>query len=129
MSLLRRPHFAGALAAPTLPIQHRTHGHSTPAFVTREFEAAFPRKRVTTALRRVLDDADHRAWKDVRNVLTHRAAPGREHHEGGATSGNTYWLGDLLDPASFAVRRDWLASSLTAVLTDLDTFTAKHLSV
>jgi hypothetical protein len=122
-------YFAGSLVAASQLDPTKDARDITPVFVTRKFEAAFPGERVTATLRRVLDDAEYRAWKDFRNVLTHRAAPGREHHEGGPSSGNTYWLGDLLDPASFSARRIWLAASLTAILADLDAFAAQHLSV
>jgi hypothetical protein len=92
-------------------------------------EAAFAGEAVTGTLRAVLDEADHKVWKEVRNVLTHRRAPGREHHEGGPTSGNTYWLGNLLDSAGFSARRGWLSASLTAILGGLDDFASKHLSI
>jgi len=121
-------YFAGALVGPTDMDPQRNPRDVVPKFVTERFEDVFPTELVTSRLRQVLDSADHAVWKTVRNVLTHRVAPGREHHEGGPTSGNTYWLGDLLDPESFATRRAWLSGALTEILEGFEVFTRTHLA-
>jgi hypothetical protein len=100
-----------------------------PRRVTERFEDVFPAELISPPLRKVLDSPHHTAWRKIRNVLTHRTAPGREHHKGGPTSGNTYWLGDVLNPASFSARRAWLSGSLSEILEGLATFTADHFGV
>lgn len=121
-------YFVGALVDPVGIDPERDPRDVVPRFVTERFEKVFPTELVTPRLRQVLDSPEQAEWRGVRNVLTHRTAPGREHHEGGPTSGNTYWLGDLLNPASFSAHRAWLSSSLTEILEGLEAFTTPHLS-
>lgn len=49
----------------------------TPGNTCGAFEKAFPGLPITATLRAVFDDPVHDEWSDIRNVLTHRTAPGR----------------------------------------------------
>jgi hypothetical protein len=118
----------GALVDPIGLDPNRNAKQITPRLVTERFEDVFATDPFTSKLRQVLDSSDHDRWRATRNVLTHRAAPGRTHHEGGPTSGETYWQGDLLDPAEFTARRAWLCSALAEILEPLDSFVVVHLT-
>jgi hypothetical protein len=121
-------YFVGALVDPRGMDAGRPQRDVVPRFVTEQFENVFPTEPATARLRQVLDSPEHTVWRSVRNILMHRAAPGRTHHKGGSTSGNTYWLDDLLDPATFAARRTWLSRSIGEILDGLEAFTAAHFS-
>lgn len=98
-----------------------------PGYVTDCFETAFPMDAITTTLRAVADDPEFRDWRDVRNTLTHRAAPGRDFRTGGEDEG-TYWMGGELDPDGIAGRRAWLSSAVVAVLVPFEGFVSTRLS-
>lgn len=49
----------------------------SPASTNRAYLRAFVGDPILTVFQGVLDDTAYREWKEVRNVLTHRTAPGR----------------------------------------------------
>lgn len=49
----------------------------SPSYTDDAFKRAFPGDPLLDAFAAVLGDADYQRWRDMRNVLTHRAAPGR----------------------------------------------------
>lgn len=49
----------------------------SPGSAVRAFEAVFAGDAILDAFRAVMADTAYREWKEVRNVLTHRTAPGR----------------------------------------------------
>jgi hypothetical protein len=48
-----------------------------PGTTNRAYLRAFAGDTILTVFQAVLDDTDYREWKEVRNILTHRTAPGR----------------------------------------------------
>lgn len=49
----------------------------SPTSTSRTYERAFPGDAILTGFQSMFTDAAYREWKEVRNVLTHRTAPGR----------------------------------------------------
>ena len=96
-----------------------------PAFVTDHFQNALPEAPLTAVMRQVRESAEFDAWRLARNVLTHRVAPGRDFRTGGDDPG-TYWMGGSLDANSILIRRSWLASTLTELLTSLEALVASR---
>jgi len=98
-----------------------------PRFVTECFESTFPVDAITTCLREVLADAEYERWRDTRNVLSHRAAPGRDFRIGGDDAG-TYWMEGTLGTNTIVSRRTWLASTIEKLLTAFRRFVDERLS-
>ena len=49
----------------------------TPAQTERSYKKAFPGDPIMAVLGRLFADPDYQQWREIRNVLTHRTAPGR----------------------------------------------------
>lgn len=49
----------------------------SPASANRTYERAFPGDPILNTFQSIFADVAYREWKEVRNVLTHRTAPGR----------------------------------------------------
>lgn len=120
-------YFVGALVDPAQIDSGREKRTIVPTLVVEGYRTAFPGDQLTTVLRRVLDDTDHRNWRKARNVLSHRAAPGRDFRLGGDDSG-TYWMGGPLDADGFRSRRAWLANTIVEVLASFDVFVHTRLN-
>lgn len=103
---------------------------STAAAFAREF----PGETITTALDKLVSDPKFNEWDEFRNVLAHRAAPGRKIY---ASVGNPHpdpaadWK---IDPAAnlkidvnlTPVRLEWLVNTLTNLVVAADEFTQKY---
>jgi hypothetical protein len=50
------------------------------ASTAKAYERRFPTEKIVTALKAFVDSAEYTQWRDIRNVLMHRAAPGRTFH-------------------------------------------------
>lgn len=119
--------FIGALVEPTRVDSGRDKGTISAKLVTETYKAAFPGDPITASLRTVLDDSTHVSWRQARNVLAHRAAPGRDLRMGGDDDG-TYWMGGTLDAEGFVSRRSWLGATVTELLSSFSTFVSSRLS-
>jgi hypothetical protein len=120
-------YFMGALVDPSQVDSGQARRKIVPWYVTESFEAAFPGDAMTARLRAVLDNTDHRNWREARNILTHRAAPGRDFRTGGDDAG-TYWMGGTLDADAFVSRRAWLASTIEEMLASFQVFASARLN-
>ncbi len=99
-----------------------------PKSTATHFALAFPTEPLTKALEQLNKDQAFKDWKDVRNVLAHRLAPGRQHFVGGSQHGNAVWLtGIKIDTATTVSRRTWLVETLGRLMEAADLFTAMHL--
>jgi len=124
---------ASMVDARTFPITTPEDMRSiTPERTACQFGRAFPNESMTAALRRVIGTSDFLDWKEVRNILAHRAAPGRiiplrvsaacQHHHGGAL-----WAkGIQISKKATGSRRKWLANTTCDLLTAADDFTNCH---
>jgi hypothetical protein len=50
----------------------------SPKSTFEAFNAAFPNDPIISSLSVLLDDTAYKEWQEIRNVLTHRSAPGRQ---------------------------------------------------
>lgn len=100
----------------------------TPMFASNAYAKAFNGEHLSNALEALIKDADYRTWKDVRNVLAHRSAPGRVFACGGSDDGSAVWkpYGIAINDATTPSRRAWLATTLRSLLDAADTFTQRH---
>jgi hypothetical protein len=92
------------------------------------FSISFPGETLTNALDDLAKSSDFSAWRKQRNILAHRATPGRVFNHGGPQNGVIEWSGIHLDRETTITRRQWLSTTITAILIAADSFTAKHLS-
>lgn len=98
----------------------------SPTRTETAFAAAFPGDPILLAISALFADPSYQEWQRIRNVLTHRTAPGRMMYVG---IGNddapaTEWKLDNipLDSALVPTRRAALARALTALLESIETF-------
>ena len=54
----------------------------TPSYTNDAFKRAFPNDPLLDAFASLLNDTSYQKWREMRNVLTHRAAPGRRIYVG-----------------------------------------------
>lgn len=54
----------------------------SPSFTNEAFKRAFPGDPILATFTRLFGDSAYQRWRDMRNVLTHRAAPGRRVYVG-----------------------------------------------
>lgn len=100
----------------------------SPEETTLRFKAAFPKDDITAILRDMTNSKGYRDWKNVRNVLTHRSAPGRHIYKGGDRDGEVDWVhGNQIDENTTVTRRKWLAKTSSDLLEATDVFTAVRL--
>ncbi len=98
----------------------------SPTKTETAFAAAFPGDPILMTISALFADPSYQEWQRIRNVLTHRTAPGRMMYVG---IGNddapaTEWKLDNipLDKALVPTRRAALARALTALLEGIETF-------
>lgn len=104
-----------------------------PASVASAFAKDYPGDALTEALHRVLATSAFQEWTEMRNVLAHRIVPGRIIY-GGSVSATipppalrvSALLCIPITDETTSTRRAWLASTLTDVLTQSDSFAARH---
>jgi hypothetical protein len=105
------------------------------SFAARTFTATFPSDRLRSVLTAADTSSEMRDLRTTRNILVHRAAPGRAYSETLATTGSggssvpgpTGWLGGDLGPATTEKPREWVAQTLDEILQAADEFTKNHL--
>ncbi len=92
---------------------------------TQQFAKAFPGEDVTCALEQMRDSEEFSEWREIRNILTHRLAPGRVVHLSTKSSSRpSLWkIGTPLDGETTASRRKWLAVTISRLLKATDEFT------
>jgi len=86
---------------------------------------AFQSDRLIITLASIHSSAELKEWKEVRNVLSHRSAPGRaiEPPFAGPQSPDEWQLnGIVLDSNTTASRRTWLAASIGQLVNDAHAF-------
>jgi hypothetical protein len=98
------------------------------------FAKAFPVEDITTALNALLAEQMFNDWDAYRNVLAHRAAPGRMMYvtaEGDPPGSAADWkigyaANPKIDPNLTPPRLGWLIQTLSGLVMAADTFTQKH---
>jgi hypothetical protein len=123
----------GALIAPTFfPIASaKDQQRINPTSAMNAIRAAFPSDPLNGSLNAITNDPAYIEWREIRNVLTHRAAPGRTFFVGGG--GDDDLIPDQwkiknisLDSNMAPVRREQLAILLTDFMREVDTFSKSN---
>jgi hypothetical protein len=104
-------------------------------FAAQAFSAEFPGDALAQALAAVDGSSEMKDLRETRNILTHRAAPGRTYSETLTTSptgdtssiGPTTWLGAVLAPRTTSDPRGWTAKTLTEILDAAKLFVDREL--
>jgi hypothetical protein len=100
---------------------------ATPQFVARKFQNRFPSEPITAALQDVLASSELGEWNEIRNVLVHRALPGRSFFGGSDEGDKTVWFaGVTIDACTTAERRKWLSSALLMLMYPASDFCSAH---
>ena len=98
------------------------------------FARVFPGEDISVALNSLLADQMFKDWDDYRNVLAHRAAPGRVMYASVGSSTRDPAADWKMDPAAnlkidaslTAPRLAWLVHTLSDLVVAADSFTQKH---
>lgn len=98
------------------------------------FGKDFPGEAITTALNNLVNDPKLNEWDGFRNVLAHRAAPGRVLYASFGTSSPDPAAEWKIDPAGnlkidvnlTRSRLEWLVTTLAGLVVAADQFTKKH---
>jgi hypothetical protein len=85
----------------------------TRAKVVCGYQQHFEGDEITSSLEAINASRELEAWRTVRNLLAHRATPGRAFSLGSAEA---EWLGEQLSGNSIRGRRAWLAETMQALL-------------
>ncbi|KYC31730.1 hypothetical protein A0J57_13995 [Sphingobium sp. 22B] len=100
----------------------------SPSHTNDAYKRAFPGDPILAAFASIFDDPSYQRWRDMRNVLTHRAAPGRRIYVGigsGDAPPVEWKLNDLpLDECMVPARQSELAKLISGVLSATKTFVA-----
>jgi hypothetical protein len=100
----------------------------SPSHTSDTFQRVFPNDPLLDAFASLFNDPAYQRWRDMRNVLTHRAAPGRRMYVGLGSNDapQVEWkLNDLpLDSGLIPKHQRELAHLISGVLSAADTFVA-----
>jgi hypothetical protein len=100
----------------------------TPGSVTKNFKSSFPCQKITKVLENLICDSKYEEWKSIRNVLAHRANPGRKFN---SDSDYAVWKIkgiDIVVDKNFAFSRfEWLKSVMATLFNQIDVFTSTRL--
>lgn len=98
----------------------------SPKSTQKAFENAFPGDPVISAFERLFADAEFQKWREIRNILTHRTAPGRKVYIsiGGEDTPPTEWkLNNIpLDASIMELTENGMRRNLTNLLEALEIF-------
>jgi hypothetical protein len=103
----------------------------SPARTNAAFTAAFPGDPILAAFTTLFGDAAYLELREVRNILTHRTAPGRRFYVGlgddDAPAGEWKTFNIVMDKDTTETRRATLAKLLTHLLTASEAFVVTKL--
>ena len=128
-------YFAAAHLRPSqFPTQLPGHIKSVSCKTTPPlFVRAFPGEDITATLDALINDQAFKDWDGYRNILAHRAAPGRVMYAsiGDTTPDTADWKIDLaanlkINASLTPPRLAWLVQTLSGLVMATDTFTKKH---
>ena len=97
-----------------------------PTLASQRFDAAYTKSAISNAMKRILSEPTYKEWKDLRNVLVHRSAPGRHFFQPDrSTPRDADWvgMGIVLDHDTLASRYPWLTSVVETLVDAADKFT------
>lgn len=93
-----------------------------PKKTASQFQMAFPSENLTAILNRTAASSDLQEWKNIRNTLAHRTAPGRLVDIG--PRGEALWKlnGMPVNGDATSLRRKWLANAVSEIMCEAETF-------
>ena len=97
----------------------------SPESTARAFGTFFPGDALALALQSFTASQEFRDWKEIRNVLAHRSAPGRRIFSGTQQAAE-WWGGIPLDQNTTTSRRHWLSGQISAILGAARSFTERE---
>lgn len=112
----------GAFLNPTIfpLVSEKDQQRVSPARTKESFSHAFPEDPILTAFTALFADPEYQQWREIRNILTHRTAPGRRIYVsfGSEDSPMTEWKLNKkpLDESIVLVGRKELSRLLTTLL-------------
>ena len=92
------------------------------------FTKFFPGEELAITLDHLKKSPDFEAWREQRNILTHRSTPGRVFNQGGPLHGVIGWSDIELNHETTPTRRQWLTETIREILAAADAFTNRHTS-
>ena len=102
-----------------------------PEYTTKKFISVFPTDPITILLKQLTTSQDYRDWKDIRNILAHRSAPGRtiqfSINPGSQIDGALWINGINIDINMTSSKRQWLSTILRKLLEETNSFTTGRL--
>lgn len=103
----------------------------TPSSTRKQFASVFPQDSLTNALEALLSSRELDEWREVRNILVHRSAPGRTialTMGSGPQQRAALWVqGITLDERTTTSRREWLLGELAGLMRAARGFAEVHL--
>jgi hypothetical protein len=87
------------------------------------YEGAFPNEELTILLSKLEENEKFKEWRTVRNILSHRCAPGRHIYVGGYIE--VTWIQNIkINEDTTSLRRKWLVNLLNKLMNAANKFTA-----
>jgi hypothetical protein len=96
-----------------------------PDVMRQKYSVYFPGSPVNSKFSALLDSPEYREWRDIRNILSHRQAPPRQHYVGGSANGTATWQvlqGLVLNDVTTTARRTWLANEVAGCIHAAESF-------
>jgi hypothetical protein len=82
---------------------------------------------IALILEELTKSKDYKDWKDIRNILAHRSAPGRNIFMGGNDHGKVKWIKELqIDENTTSLRYKWLLANLKKLIEETGSFVSYH---
>ena len=94
-----------------------------PFFVRKKFKNLFPNHDIARQIDELLNNQEYKDFKKIRNILSHRAAYGREIFSGGDKNGEADWIENIqIDENTTSSRYPWVASSISNLMSGINSF-------
>ena len=118
------------------PLDYKSLTGVRPSEVINRFKNIPSAGKLVDEMNRINSSDKFKEWKYVRNYLSHRGSPSRHGYETAERSGETdlvlepHYAADplMLNNDTTAERRKWLSGQLAELMSELDSYTKKHLS-
>ena len=82
---------------------------------------------IVKSLKSLIESPEYKDWKEKRNILAHRSAPGRNAFVGGNEDGKVKWIGGLeIDKNTTARKYEWLSAKIKTLIEEISPFVNHH---
>lgn len=119
---------ASVIKPPYFPIATEKDLRSiTPEKTTNKFKKHFGGQNINCILKKLIDDKNYKDWKNIRNILIHRIARGRDFSNGGNHSGKALWIDGIpINEYTTSSLYKWLTHWVLIILNEIDDFTSNE---